>query len=866
MEKPSLSAKILLPPLGGVILVAILLAVICAPLYTRSLTARAELTENFNSSSSAQIRAAMNLWLEEQIRLAGSLAKSPLLHSYSMNPEDMETRRAVQSYLERVQSSLPQFAMIGLADMRDRAAPVSIPVDGQNREIPDGTFMVDSIKNRSVGLRGAGLNYARALHEGAPGCICASANHLFPGLPPILPLAVPIANDQGELLSAMFFGIKLEYINNRFVKNFMPDGRHILEIVDEKGFFIASPASARVLNEAMLPEGRDILRHTHPEKTTSTKITLHDAEYYISASPIGNSAFDMSSRLWIVLRTPTEDRLLEASEFRKTMFAGGAALLLLFAALFIHGYFQSKRPYLAQGAYRPHDETEIMDLAPYPVMVVDRNGIITEVNENTCISLGYSGLELLNHHLDKFISADPPLLTDPGVTARGQGKCLGIHKRGGRIDYQYVLCVISDQYAIYLRPRAESEAPKGSLVSETLAQSLREAEQSRLEAEKANQSKSEFLSIMSHEIRTPLNAIIGMSHLLLQHDLDNNISQYAEKIHTAGQALLGVVNSVLDFSKIEAGKMQLEQTAFELDEVLERVHSIFQQQLSSKKLYFKIDLENGTPSGFIGDSLRLGQIITNLISNALKFTTQGGITLRVAPEDQDDENCTLRFFVLDTGMGMNEEELGRLFNSFSQVDASITRKYGGTGLGLVIAKSLTEMMHGGIEVKSVPGQGTEFVFTVRLTMNKGVASEKIPAEQVEGDIFHYTDRLKNKKVLLVEDNLINQEVASELLNGVGIAITVADNGAIAVKTLQKQDHGFDLVLMDLQMPIMDGYDATKAIRAQPHNQRLPIIAMTAHAMSSERNRCMAVGMNDHLSKPIDVDKLYYTIEKWIGAN
>lgn len=378
-----------------------------------------------------------------------------------------------------------------------------------------------------------------------------------------------------------------------------------------------------------------------------------------------------------------------------------------------------------------------------------------------------------------------------------------------------------------------------------------------LRAEAAARLKSDFMANMSHEIRTPMNAILGMSRLALMAGPDARLRNYLTKILGAGEHLLGIVNDILDFSKIEAGKMTLEKVPFDIHALLDRLDSLTALTTDAGKVNLSFRVHPDVPPVLTGDPLRLGQVLLNLTANAVKFTERGEVAVSVEVAAHSVAGVTLRFSVADTGIGMSAQQVDNLFQAFYQGDASVTRRYGGTGLGLTISQQLVHLMGGQIAVRSRPGAGSTFSFTVDAGVG-AAASLPVAAAPAKPDLA----RLDGARVLLVDDNANNREVALDFMAAARMQVDVAVNGLDAVHLVQQGD--YDLVLMDIQMQGMDGLTATRRIRALPACAGLPIVAMTAHALAGDRERSLAAGMNDHVPKPIDPDVLFAALLKWIA--
>ena len=641
----------------------------------------------------------------------------------------------------------------------------------------------------------------------------------------------------------------------------------------------------------------------------------------------------------------------------------------------------------------------LLEAAPDALIISDEGGRIQLVNAQTEKLFGYRSDELVGRQVEMLVP-EPLRSTHPAQRERFHANP-SVRSMGGEMG---LVAVRKDgtEFAVEISLSPLPEVPgRGRLVCSAL-RDITERKKAQIElqlakdtAEAATKAKSDFLANMSHEIRTPMNAIIGLSHLALKTELSTKQRDYVSKVHNAGTSLLGVINDILDFSKIEAGKLDIETTDFSLDEVIASVTTLTAQKAHDKGLEFLMDVADGVPTALLGDPLRLSQIITNLVNNAVKFTEQGVIWVKAELLERTGDKVKLRFSVKDTGMGMTKEQSARLFQPFMQADTSTTRKHGGTGLGLTICRRLVEMMGGQVWLESEPGAGSTFLFTVWMGIGsshgrsrmvpeglrdlrvlivddnsaarevladalQGVAKrvdvvssgaeavaavkqsdaadpygvvfmdwrmpgmdgtqaarlikqdpqightpavimvtafgrdevrEEAEKAQVDGflvkpvtksmlvdslvTLFAVADagagpvltktdehggRIAGARILLTEDNEINQQIAVELLEGAGAQVQVANNGREAVEKVAEAI--YDLVLMDLQMPVMDGYQATAKIRSDRRFDKVPIIAMTAHATVEERQRCLDAGMADHISKPIDPVLMFATIAKY----
>lgn len=386
----------------------------------------------------------------------------------------------------------------------------------------------------------------------------------------------------------------------------------------------------------------------------------------------------------------------------------------------------------------------------------------------------------------------------------------------------------------------------------------KELRNAKKKAEEGAKTKADFLANMSHEIRTPMNAIMGMTHLIKNTELNFKQKDYVDKISKSSQHLLSLISDILDFSKIEAGKLKIEKTYFNLNDIVENLVNLFDSKCQTKDIKLSFHIDPYLSRNLCGDPLRLNQILINYVNNAVKFTEKGEILVRIEKQRDIKNDCIIKFEVEDTGIGMNQEQCSKLFQSFQQADTSITRKYGGTGLGLAISKKLASLMDGEVGVESEYGKGSRFWFTAKMGIVSLYNESMYLSPQLNSDSLR---GIRDSRILLAEDNELNIQVIVELLEEKGFFIDVAENGEVAVDKINKNK--YDLVLMDMQMPIMDGVTATKIIRNNSEHLSLPIIAITANAMISDRDKCIEAGMNDYIVKPIEPDKVFTILLKWI---
>ena len=440
-----------------------------------------------------------------------------------------------------------------------------------------------------------------------------------------------------------------------------------------------------------------------------------------------------------------------------------------------------------------------------------------------------------------------------GRTTAYQSTKLPLRREDGSI---YALCGISTDITERKLAYAELEQYRHHLEDLVISRTT-ELAQAKEAAEAANLAKSAFLANMSHEIRTPMNAILGMVNLLRRSGATPVQSDRLEKINVATEHLLSIINDILDLSKIEAGKFVLEQAPVAIDGLVAKVASMLSERAKAKDILLLIEIDT-FPSDLCGDPTRLRQALLNYATNAIKFTEKGVVTLRALKQQETAESVLVRFEIQDTGIGITPEALPRLFGAFEQADNSTTRKYGGTGLGLAITRRLAELMGGEVGVVSMPGAGSAFWFSARLHKQDGPHAAEPPAVDAERLT---RQRHPGRRILIVDDEPVNLEVARFLLENSGLLVDTAEDGAEAVR--MAGESAYAVIVMDMQLPILDGLEATRRIREVSGHRETPILAMTANAFADDRARCFAAGMNDFLAKPVDPDELFLILLRWL---
>lgn len=395
------------------------------------------------------------------------------------------------------------------------------------------------------------------------------------------------------------------------------------------------------------------------------------------------------------------------------------------------------------------------------------------------------------------------------------------------------------------------------LLEKRIRERTSQLEQAMQAAQKANDTKSEFLANVSHDLRTPMNGVLGMLDIALDHELSPAVREQLQTAHRCARSLLSLLNDLLDMSKIEAGRMTLEKLPFDVRTLLEDSIKSHQPKAAENRVELRFEVSAEVPEQIVGDPLRIRQIFWNLIGNAVKFTEDGAVTVRIGHQRTGGGASMLEITVRDTGTGIPPDKLLAIFEKFTQADGSITRKFGGTGLGLAITKKLVELHHGELRVESQLGHGSTFVATLQYD-GPEASRESLPAQAATPA----KPAFATARILVVEDNRVNQKVVTALLAKRGVSFELANDGREALAKLE-QSGDFDMILMDVQMPVLDGLEATRMIRKDPRWQMVPIIAMTAHAMSGDRETCLEAGMNAYISKPVAASHLFQVLDEYL---
>ena len=499
---------------------------------------------------------------------------------------------------------------------------------------------------------------------------------------------------------------------------------------------------------------------------------------------------------------------------------------------------------------------ELYEKAPIGFHSTDKEGTIIEMNQTELDWLGYKREEVVGKMKLQEISAwKKENLSQLMEQLKQTGKLENLEGQLKRKDGTLLSCISSSR-SVYDASGKYDHSRVAVMDYTEKKKLLLEIEQAKESAERSSLLKEQFVANMSHEIRTPLNAILSFSKLMERTELSERQKEFIQSIHGSSENLLTIINDILDFSKIEAGVLRIENITFSPAALVHSVENMFRYKAEEKQLQFVVRISGEIPDGIMGDPNRLTQILVNLLGNAFKFTNEGSVILEVDLARPGNENVFLRFTVKDSGIGIPSDKLEAIFKRFGQATADTTRKYGGAGLGLTISKQLVDLQKGSIQVESVEGEGTTFTVEIPYKI-VGTTELSTNGQKSESDIF----KSKQVKILVTEDNPMNRRILELQFENWGIIPDQAENGRVAIEMLRKK--AYDLILMDIQMPEMDGYTTAKFIRKELQLQ-IPIIATTAHAFSGEREKCISYGMNDYLSKPIHEEELFNMLKRYLS--
>ncbi len=816
------------------------------------------LTTSLRQHRSQTQQTTENLSLLVERDVAASLEKVDLLlrdaidHYVERVVNAHGSPEAMEGFLSRQRERLPQLGVLRIAD----AAGVSVVGFGGGG---------------GAGLKVDDRDYFRLLRDN-PALDRVMSKPLVGRITgkPLVVIARRLPDVRGAFAGVAYAGVDLNYFQQRFAGLRIGDAGSISWRDQDLTLLVRVPT-----NETLSRPGS-----TGVSREFSTALASNPREgAYVSGEAGGDGTsrlhayrFNPDYRFYIDVGVPENHYLQPWQGQRRVILT----MLLLFIALSGGALFMMHR-YASRLGERERILRTLFDTSDGAIFLVDPQGRIVMANERMSAMWGIPMAELIG---DEYVA-----LVHPAEREEGRQKMLKLMASEipfVRLEREYIrrdgsmfwgfLCgrrLLDEQgkFVGLVGLIADIDAPKRNAQElENYRQHLEvlvrdrtvQLEQAKDAAESANRAKSAFLANMSHEIRTPMNAIVGLAHLLRRDELAPRQADRLDKVLASADHLLSIINDVLDISKIESGKLVLEQASFRVADVVGRVVGLNIDKAAAKGVAFRTAMD-GLPPCMVGDSTRLSQALLNYVGNAIKFTESGSIVLRGAVVDEDEHSLLVRFEVQDSGIGIPEAVRQRLFRPFEQADNSTTRKYGGTGLGLVITQRLAELMGGQTGVDSAPGEGSTFWMTARF----GKAAPGAAAGDEAGGGQDYPLRHNPAaRILLVEDEPLNREVASELIREItGLPLDMAEDGEQAVARAQAAR--YDLILMDLQMPGIDGLEVTRRIRGMPDYAAIPIIAMTANAFAEDRQRCLAAGMNDHLAKPVDPERLNQILRRWL---